>query len=167
MAHSAALTALAAPTVNSYKRLRVYQTLSGTSWAPAYLAQGPNNRTAALRTLHGRFEWRVPDASANPYLARPALIAAGLDGVDRKLEPPPDCSDDLFELSLAQIRERGIALLPQSLGEALDALAADELICTTLGETLTQQFLALKRAEIAEYQHHVSDWELRRYAQAF
>ena len=67
-----------------------------------------------------------------------ALIAAGLDGVDRKLEPPPECSDDLFELSLAQIRERGIALLPQSLGEALDALAADELICTTLGETLTR-----------------------------
>ena len=167
MAHSAALTALAAPTVNSYKRLRVYPTLSGTSWAPAYLAQGPNNRTAALRTLHGRFEWRVPDASANPYLITAALIAAGLDGVDRKLEPPPDCTEDLFELSLAQIRERGIALLPQSLGEALDALVADELICTTLGETLTQQFLSLKRAEIAECQHHVSDWELRRYAQAF
>jgi glutamine synthetase len=85
MAHSAALTALVAPTVNSYKRLRVYPTLSGTSWAPAYLAQGPNNRTAALRTLHGRFEWRVPDASANPYLSTAALIAAGLDGVDRKL----------------------------------------------------------------------------------
>ena len=167
MAHSAALTALVAPTVNSYKRLRVYPTLSGTSWAPAYLAQGPNNRTAALRTLHGRFEWRVPDASANPYLSTAALIAAGLDGVDRKLEPPPECGDDLFELSLAQIRERGIALLPQSLGEALDALAADELICTTLGETLTREFLSLKRAEIAEYQHHVSDWELRRYAQAF
>ena len=167
MAHSAALTALVAPTVNSYKRLRVYPTLSGTSWAPAYLAQGPNNRTAALRTLHGRFEWRVPDASANPYLSTAALIAAGLDGVDRKLEPQPECGDDLFELSLAQIRERGFALLPQSLGEALDALAADELICTTLGETLTREFLSLKRAEIAEYQHHVSDWELRRYAQAF
>jgi len=167
IAHSAALTALAAPTVNSYRRLRVYETLSGTSWAPAYVAQGPNNRTAALRTLHGRFEWRVPDASANPYLATAALIAAGLDGVDRKLEPPADCTEDLFELSLAQIRERGIALLPQSLGEALDALAADELICTTLGETLTRQFLSLKRAEIADYQHHVSDWELRRYAEAF
>jgi glutamine synthetase len=167
MAHSAALTALAAPTVNSYKRLRVYETLSGTSWAPACLAQGPNNRTAAMRTLHGRFEWRVPDASANPYLCTAGLIAAGLDGIDRKLEPPPDCTDDLFDMPLAQIRERGIALLPQSLGEALDALAADELICTTLGETLTEQFLSLKRAEIAEYQHHVSDWELRRYAQAF
>ena len=167
LAHAPALTALSAPTVNSYKRLRVSPSLSGTSWAPAYAAQGPNNRTAALRTLHGRFEWRVPDASANPYLATAALIAAGLDGVDRKLEPPPDCSEDLFELSPAQVHERGIARLPQFLGEALDALAADELICTMLGETLTQQFLSLKRAEIDEYRRHISDWELRRYAGAF
>ena len=167
LAHAAALTALVAPTVNSYKRLRVCPSLSGTSWAPAYVAQGPNNRTAALRTLHGRFEWRVPDASANPYLATAALIAAGLDGVDRKLEPPPDCVEDLFELPPAQVKERGIARLPQSLGEALDALAADDLICTTLGETLTQQFLSLKRAEIDEYRQHISDWELRRYVQAF
>ena len=58
-------------------------------------------------------------------------------------------------------------MLPQSLGEALDALAADELVCNALGQTLTSQFLRLKRAEIAEYQHHVSDWELQRYAQAF
>jgi glutamine synthetase len=129
--------------------------------------QGPNNRSAALRTLHGRFEWRVPDSSTNPYLSTAALIAAGLDGIDRKLEPAPDCSDDLFELSLAQIHERHIPLLPQSLGQALDALAADELICTTLGETLSTQFLALKRAELAEFHHHVGDWELQRYAQAF
>ncbi len=166
MAHSAALTALVAPTVNSYKRLRVYPSLSGTSWAPAYVAQGPHNRSAALRTLHGRFEWRVPDASANPYLATAALIAAGLDGIDRKLEPPPECSEDLFELTPAQVRERGIALLPQFMGEALDALQADELICTMLGETLTQQFLQLKRAEVTEYRQHVSDWELQRYAEA-
>ena len=166
MAHSAALTALVAPTVNSYKRLRVYPSLSGTSWAPAYVAQGPHNRSAALRTLHGRFEWRVPDASANPYLATAALIAAGLDGIDRKLEPPPECTEDLFELSPAQVRERGIALLPQFQTEALDALQADELICTMLGETLTQQFLQLKRAEVTEYRQHVSDWELQRYAEA-
>lgn len=167
LAHAGALTALAAPTVNSYKRLRMCASLSGTSWAPTYVAQGPNNRSAALRTLHGRFEWRVPDASANPYLATAALIAAGLDGVDRKLEPPPDCTEDLFDLPPAQVLERGITRLPQSLGEALEALAADELICTTLGETLTQQFLSLKRAEIADYRQHISDWELQRYVQAF
>lgn len=167
MAHSPALTALVAPTVNSYKRLRLGASLSGTTWAPAYLAQGPNNRTAALRTLHGRFEWRVPDSSTNPYLATAALIVAGLDGVDRKLEPPPECTDDLFALSPAQIRERGIPLLPQSLTEALDALAADELICNGLGATLAEEFLRLKRAEAAEYQQQVSDWEMQRYAEAF
>ena len=167
MAHSAALTALVAPTVNSYKRLRLGASLSGTTWAPPYLAQGPNNRTAALRTLHGRFEWRVPDSSTNPYLATAGLIVAGLDGVDRKLEPPPECTDDLFELTPAQIRERGIPLLPQSLSEALDALAADELICTGLGATLAEEFLRLKRTESAEYQQQVSDWEMQRYAEAF
>jgi glutamine synthetase len=167
LAHAAALTALAAPTVNSYKRLRVSDTLSGTSWAPAYVTQGPNNRTAALRTLHGRFEWRVPDSSANPYLATAALIVAGLDGIDRKLEPPADCTEDLFALPATQIRARGIASLPQSLGEALDALAADELIATALGETLLHEFLRLKHAELAAYDRHVSDWEMQRYAEAF
>jgi glutamine synthetase len=85
LAHSAALCALAAPTVNSYKRLVVGESLSGTSWAPAYIAHGPNNRTALVRTLTDRFEWRLPDASANPYLAAAGLIAAGLDGIDRGL----------------------------------------------------------------------------------
>jgi glutamine synthetase len=167
MAHSAALTALVAPTVNSYKRLRLGASLSGSTWAPPYLAQGPNNRTAALRTLHGRFEWRVPDSSTNVYLATAALIAAGMDGVDRKLEPPPECTEDLFGLSPTEVHERGIPLLPQSLAEALDALAADELVCTALGATLAEEFLHLKRAEVAEYQQQVSDWEMRRYAEAF
>jgi glutamine synthetase len=167
MAHSAALTALAAPTINSYRRLRVCESLSGTSWAPAYVAQGPNNRTTSLRTLHGRFEWRVPDSAANPYLVTAALIAAGLDGIDRKLEPPAECTDDLFDLPLAEVRARGIARLPQSLGEALDALEADELLRTALGDTLSEEFLRLKRDEIEAWRHHVSDWELQRYAEAF
>jgi glutamine synthetase len=81
--HAPALCALAAPTVNSYKRLIVGESLSGTSWAPTHIAHGANNRTALVRTLPGRFEWRLPDASANPYLAAAALIAAGLDGIDR------------------------------------------------------------------------------------
>jgi glutamine synthetase len=167
LAHSAALTALAAPTVNSYKRLRVGPSRSGTSWAPAYVTHGPNNRTAALRTLHGRFEWRVPDASANPYLVTAALIAAGVDGIDRKLEAPSECTEDLFDLSVSHVLERGFRPLPQGLGEALDALAADELICTALGETLTHQFVQLKRDELAAYERHISDWEMQRYAAAF
>ncbi len=109
LAHCAALCALAAPTVNSYKRLVVGESLSGTSWAPAYVAHGPNNRTALVRTLPGRFEWRLPDACANPYLATAGLIAAGLDGIDRRIDPGAACTDDLFELSLAEIARRGIA----------------------------------------------------------
>jgi glutamine synthetase len=167
LAHSAALTALAAPTVNSYKRLVVGESLSGTSWAPAYVAHGPNNRTAVVRTLDGRFEWRLPDASANPYLAIAGLIAAGLDGIDAQLDAGPPCTDDLFELSLAQIRDRGIALLPQSLEQALDALRADAVVRGALGDPLADEFDRLKRAEWTDYARHVSDWELARYATAF
>ncbi|MGY4829254.1 type III glutamate--ammonia ligase [Sphaerotilaceae bacterium SBD11-9] len=165
--HSAALCALAAPTVNSYKRLVVGESLSGTSWAPAYVAHGPNNRTALVRTLAGRFEWRLPDSSANPYLATAGLIAAGLDGMDRRLDPGPACTDDLFELPLAEIRARGIAVLPQSLGEAVDALAGDEVLCAALGETLATEFTRLKREEWTAYSRHVSAWETARYAAAF
>lgn len=165
--HAAALCAIAAPTVNSYKRLVVGESLSGTSWAPAYVAHGPNNRTALVRTLPGRFEWRLPDAAANPYLATAALVAAGLDGIERAIDPGPDCDLDLFELSLAQIRERGITLLPQSLGQALDALEADAVIAAALGPTLHREYLRLKRDEALAYDRHVGDWELQRYAAAF
>jgi len=167
LAHAPALTALAAPTVNSYKRLTVGESLSGTTWAPAYIAHGPNNRTALVRTLPGRFEWRVPDASANPYLATAALVAAGLDGIDRQLDPGPDITEDLFALTLAQIRERGIGLLPQSLAEAVAALEADDVVRGALGSTLAAEFIRLKRLEWTEYARHVSAWELDRYAAVF
>ena len=165
--HAAPLCALAAPTVNSYKRLVVGESLSGTSWAPAYVAHGPNNRTAMVRTLPGRFEWRVPDATANPYLATAALIAAGLDRIDRELDPGPDCTDDLFALSLAAIRARGIGLQPQSLDAAIDALHGSTLMQQALGATLHREFVRLKRDEALAYARHVSGWELARYAAAF
>jgi len=165
--HSAALCAIAAPTVNSYKRLVVGESLSGTSWAPAYVAHGPNNRTALVRTLPDRFEWRLPDSSANPYLATAAMIAAGLDGIARKLDPGPACTDDLFNLSLSDIAARGIAVLPQSLDEALQALAGDEVICAALGDTLAAEFIRAKRLEWTEFARHVSPWELAHYAALF
>jgi len=95
------------------------------------------------------------------------MIAAGLDGVERQLDPGPDCEDDLFALTLAQIRERGIGLLPQTLGEAVDALEADSVISGALGPTLTRQFITLKREEQLAYARHVSGWEFERYATAF
>lgn len=162
--HSAALCALAAPTVNSYKRLVVGPSLSGTSWAPAYVAHGPNNRTALVRTLAGRFEWRLPDASANPYLATAGLIAAGLDGIDRGLEPPPACTDDLFERPFEDLAARGIDVLPQSLAAASDALAASRVLRDTLGAALHDELVRLQRVEWLAHARHVSAWELARYA---
>lgn len=167
LAHSAALTALAAPTVNSYKRLHAGASACGANWAPRYVAQGPNNRTAAIRTRNGRFEWRVPDASANPYLVTAVLIAAGLDGIDRKLDKVPDCTEDLYDLSPAQLEQHGYARLPRTLAEALDALADDEVVRMALGESLSSEFLRIKYAEAAAYARHVSDWEMQHYATAF
>ena len=167
LTHAPALCAIAAPTVNSYKRLTVGESISGTTWAPACVAHGPNNRTALVRTLPGRFEWRLPDAAANPYLATAALIAAGLDGIDRRLDPGPEVTDDLFDCTPAQLRERGIGLLPQSLSQALDALEADAVIQGALGEELTQEFLRLKRDEWRQWACHVTPWERDRYAAAF
>ena len=167
LTHAPALCAIAAPTVNSYKRLIVGESISGTTWAPASVAHGPNNRTALVRTLPGRFEWRLPDAAANPYLATAALIAAGLDGMDRRLDPGPEVTDDLFDCTPAQLLERGIGLLPQSLAQALDALEADAVIQGALGEELTREFLRLKRDEWRQWACHVSPWERDRYAAAF
>ena len=90
----------------------------------------------------------MPDASANPYLATAALIAAGLDGIDRRLDPGAACTDDLFQCSLAQIRERGLAILPQGLGAAIDALERDAVICDALGDTLSSEFIRLKRSRV-------------------
>ncbi len=170
LAHAPALCALAAPTVNGYMRLTVGASLGGTSWAPATIAHGPNNRTAAVRTLPGRFEWRVPAASANLYLATAALVAAGLDGITRGLDPGPGITADLFTWTPAQVRAHGLGLLPASLAEALDALDAlegDEAVRAALGETLTQQFLHLKRDEWTAFARHGSRWEPERYAAAF
>lgn len=169
--HAGALTALAAPTVNSYRRLKVHASITGSTWAPAYIAQGFNNRTALVRTLPGRFEWRAPDASANPYLMLAGMVAAGLDGIERGLDPGADCGDDLFELNLAQLSERGIGLLPQSLAQAVDALEADAVVGGALGPTLLREFCSLKRDEAAAFAPHaaphVTEWEFDRYVTAF
>ena len=114
--------------MNSYKRLVVGRSLSGATWAPAYIAYGNNNRTACVRIPFGRIELRLPDGAANPYLATAALAAAGLDGIERRLDPGEPLNVNLYEWSEQQIRERGIGLLPQSLHEAIDALAADEVV---------------------------------------
>src|ERR1700693_1862852 len=132
LAHARALCAVAAPTVNSYKRLVVGRALSGSTWAPAYIAYGDNNRTACVRVPHGRLEVRLPYSGCNPYLVSAALIAAGLNGIDRKLDPGPAQNINLYQLSPEELAAKGIQLLPQSLNEAIDALEKDQVICNGL-----------------------------------
>lgn len=167
LAHGPALCAFAAPTVNSYKRLVVGNSLSGATWAPAFIAFGANNRSAMVRVPYGRLEFRLPDAGCNPYLVSAAIIAAGLDGIDRKLEIDQVCNENLYKLSLEEIAARGIKTLPQSLKEACDALEADPLFAEVLGSEIVGEFIKLKRMEWVEYSRHVSDWEVKRYTEFF
>lgn len=167
LAHAAALTAVCAPTVNSYKRLVVGRSLSGATWAPAYVAYGDNNRTACVRIPGGRLEFRLPDSGCNPYLALAALIAAGLDGVDRKLDPGEPTNLNMYELSEAQLQEKKIELLPQNLLAAVEALEKDEVVRGGLGPELAKEFVRLKRMEWVEYGRHVSGWETKRYLEFF
>jgi glutamine synthetase len=165
--HARALTAICAPTVNSYKRLVVGRALSGATWAPAYVTYGDNNRTCMVRIPYGRLEMRLPDGSCNPYLASVAILAAGMDGVEQKMDPGPPNNTNLYEWSSAELKEAGIGVLPQNLNEALDALEEDKLLCEAIGHDLAEEFIRLKRMEWVEYQRHVSAWEVERYLEFF
>jgi glutamine synthetase len=167
LAHAPAICALAAPTVNSYKRLVVGQSLTGATWAPAYICYGNNNRSTMVRIPYGRLELRLPDGGCNPYLTTAAVIAAGLDGIKRELDPGAGNGDNLYDYSAAQLKEKKIGILPQNLNLALDAFEADKVIRDALGDGLSSEFLMLKRAEWIEYMRHVSDWEIKRYVEFF
>jgi len=163
--HADALTAICAPTVNSYKRLAVSHSASGTTWSPVWKAFGDNNRTCVVRTVAGRLEWRLPDPSCNVYAAIAATLAAGLDGIDSALTAPVACNEDLYErfASGAMMPER----LPADLGAALQALGRDAALTQALGDAFCQQFEELKTQEWLAYAASVSDWELQHYADLF
>ncbi|MDH4260027.1 MAG: type III glutamate--ammonia ligase [Gammaproteobacteria bacterium] len=167
LTHARALTAICAPTINSYKRLVVGRSLSGATWAPAYITYGDNNRTACVRIPGGRIEMRLPDGAANPYLAGAAILAAGLDGIERRLDPGEPLNENLYEFSEKELKRRKIGLLPQNLGEAIDALEADEVVRAGIGLDLAKEFVSVKRMEWMEYCRHVSSWETDRYLEMF
>ena len=163
--HADSLSAVCAPTVNSYKRLACSQSASGTTWSPVWKSYGDNNRTCVVRSVAGRIEWRLPDPSCNVYAAIAATLAAGLDGIDRGLIPPVASDADLYERQAA-----GMAMperLPSDLGTATEALAQDSTLIASLGETFCTEFITLKRQEWGEYSAQVSDWEMQRYADGF
>ncbi len=173
MIHARALAAVVAPTVNDYKRLSVGEFLtgatSGFTWTPAVVSYGDNNRTQMFRVPEpGRFECRLVSGAVNPYLGMAAFIAAGLDGIHRKLDPgEPNAGRNMYALSLDEMRQRGLALIPQSLPEAVEAFEADPVIQGALGPELAAEFVRIKRQEWVKYHNTVSQWEIDRYLTLF
>jgi glutamine synthetase len=110
---------------------------------------------------------RLPDAGCNPYLATAAIIAAGMDGVQKRLHPGKANNTNLYESSPEELKKLGIDVLPQNLLAAIEALEADEVVREGLGAELAAQFIQLKRMEWTEYARHVSDWETSRYLEGF
>ena len=167
--HAKAICAVAAPLVNSYKRLVLKGSMSGYTWAPVYICYGGNNRTNMLRIPMGggRVECRAPDIACNLYLAAAMMLTAGLEGIRESLDPGAPHMENMYEYSEAELQRQRIGVLPRTLLEAVEAFAADPLSREVFGNLMFQAFIDFKRLEWAEYHNHVSDWELKRYLQMF
>ncbi|MGD8456823.1 MAG: type I glutamate--ammonia ligase [Anaerolineales bacterium] len=168
LAHARAMSAVLSPTVNSYKRL-----VPGYE-APVYVGWAQVNRSALIRIPSARMdnpqtvraELRCPDPSANPYLAIAVMLAAAMDGIEKKMNASEPWNDlNVYELSKAQKKEMGIIQLPASLAEALDELDRDVVLKGALGPVIIEAFLRAKWAEWEEYITTVTDWEVKRYLQ--
>jgi len=163
--HAAEITAITNQTVNSYKRL-----VPGFE-APVHVSWARNNRSGLIRVpipKRGnanatRIEYRSPDPACNPYLAFAVLLAAGMRGVERGYELPPEAGANLFELNDAELAKLGIEQLPQSLSDALKVMEGSELVQEALGEHIFEWFLRNKRNEWRGYKTHVSAYEIERY----
>jgi glutamine synthetase len=169
--HAPALCAVSSPTVNCYKRLLIGDDLqsarSGFTWTPAFMSYGDNNRTQMLRVCGpGHVEDRTVSAGCNPYLVFAAYLSAGLDGIQRRLNPGEPNLENLYELTPQQILERGLRNLPQSLCEALDAFEADAIVKGALGQ-IQHEFIKVKRREWNAYHRSVSSWEIEQYLTCF
>ncbi len=166
LTHARGMCVLLAPLVNSYKRL-----VPGFE-APVHISWGRTNRSALVRVPRitagrlqsTRIELRCPDPACNPYLAYAAMLAAGLDGIRRKLPLRDAAEEDLFHVDP---RARGLAMLPTSLGAALDALREDEVILEAIGPSVAERFLDAKQQEWESYRAYVSQWEIDRYLAIF
>lgn len=167
--HLPALCAVAAPTVNSYKRLILKGSNSGITWAPVFQCYGDNNRTNTVRIPGGggRVELRLVDPMCNPYLAAALVLSAGLQGIKENLDPGEPHLENMYYKSQAELDAMGIKMLPRTLGEALDAFEADDLGKQVFGEAMHDSWLTYKRGEWLTYLNHVSDWEKERYLHFF
>ncbi|MCX7773656.1 MAG: type I glutamate--ammonia ligase [Clostridia bacterium] len=162
MAHIKAITAVANPLVNSYKRL-----VSGYE-APVYITWATKNRSPLIRipAVKGdatRIELRSPDPSCNPYLTFAIILAAGLDGIKRGLKPPASVERNIYTMTDAERLALGIERLPENLHDALNELEKDKLIMDTLGDHAATRFITAKRQEWDEYKSRVHNWEIEQY----
>ena len=162
LAHAKALAAVTNPSVNSYKRLV-------PGWeAPVYLSWAKYNRSVLVRVPPGkemrtRLEYRPTDGSCNFYLAFAAILAAGLDGVKRKIEPPEPVEENIYEMSEKERAKRGIGVLPGTLGDALNEFSEDKCLQDVLGKAFCEKFMELKTKEWKDYNVTVHEWERKKY----
>jgi glutamine synthetase len=169
MAHLPAILALSAPTINSYKRLIMKGSTSGYTWAPCFTSWGGNNRSNTIRVPSDgeRVELRAADSACNPYLGMALMIAAGLEGIAKGMTPDPANDVNLFEQTESYRQQKNIQWLPRNLDEAINALEADPLSRTVLGEEMFNAWVTTKREEVLLYNNHVSQWERDRYLKMF
>ena len=157
MAHAGAMVAITNPTVNSYKRINAPETTSGATWAPNTITWSGNNRTHMVRVPGpGRFELRLPDGAANPYLLQATIIAAGLDGLATEADPGRRYDINMYTEAN---KARGAKKLPLNLLDALRAFNRDSALKSALGDEFSAAFLKLKTREWNAYASHFSEWE--------
>jgi glutamine synthetase len=160
--HAVAFSAVTNPLVNSYKRLVPgYEAPVNVAWSEKN--RSPLVRVPAKRGMSTRCEVRMPDPSCNPYLALAVMLAAGLDGVKRKLDPGPPINKNIFTMSHREKRRLRIGQLPANLWEALGELEKDAVVSEALGDHILEHYLRAKRQEWEEYISHVHPWEQERY----
>ena len=166
LAHAPAITAVANPLVNSYKRL-----VPGYE-APVYISWSAQNRSALVRVPISReegtrVELRSPDPSCNPYLALAVMIKAGLDGIKKKIEPPPSLDKNIYEMTLEERAAHGVRELPGDLERAIAALERDPVILEALGEHIASRFIEAKKIEWEVFRSQVHAWEIDQYLGVF
>ena len=163
--HGSSLVAIGAPSINSYKRMQ-----SG-SWAPAHICYGAGNRSVLVRIPEKRrsrrFEYRGADGTSNPYMLAACLVAAGLDGIQNRIDPGEPADFDVTLLNEQQLKEKGISWMPRSLSQAIDFLAEDTILAETIGRSIWEEFIKIKRTEWDKYSRYVSDWERALFSSRF
>lgn len=165
VSHGDALSAVLCPTVNSYKRLLPRGLMNEISWAPVYRAYGSNNRTLMCRLPMNRrcLEIRTADSACNLYQGLAVSIAAGLEGIEERLDPGPAINVDTYQTPRDELLALGATRLPANLGHALDAFATDSLMAETFGKEFHSDYETYKRQEWDEYNTVVDKWEVNKY----